>query len=304
MKVMRRIILVTVGLILAMVVHAADSVGRPKIYGIAFVQVKVTDVSKAENFYGEVLGLQKGGAACNGVALPCYSINAAQHVELLKTDAGDKGPFLPEIGLATNSAEQLLSYLTAKGIAASKILRRPDGAKYLEVLDPEHHKIVFVQRTAMMGGRTGAKPGAISNRMIHAGFVVADAKAESRFYEDILGFKVYWHGGRKDGETDWYMIQVPDGDNWLEYMLNIPATAGHKEFGVQYHFSLAVVEVKETAKELEARGVKLDRAPIMGLDGKWQLTLLDPDGTRAEVMEFAPTGTVCCSEYTGVHPKP
>jgi hypothetical protein len=115
---------------------------------------------------------------------------------------------------------------------------------------------------------------------------------------------VFWHGGFKDDETNWYSVQVPDGDNWLEYMLNIPATADHKELGIQNHFSLGVRDVKATAKELEAKGVKLASKPILGRDGKWQLTLLDPDDTRAEVMDFVPVEKPCCSEFTGIQPKP
>ena len=302
MKNMLRIVLSAAVLLMAVWMHAAEDAGRPKIYGIAYVKVKVTDVEKSKEFYGGVLGLRAGGDSCKGVADPCFSINGSQHVELVKTDVGDKGPFLPEIGLATNSLWQMRSYLTAKGIPASKILQRPDGIEYLEVLDPERHKIVFVEGKASVA--EALPPGAISNRMIHAGFVVKDGKAESRFYEDTLGFKVFWHGGKTDDETDWYMVQVPDGDNWLEYMLNIPATADHKELGVQYHFSLGVRDVQATAKELEARGVKLSGKPILGRDGKWQLTLLDPDETRAEVMEFTPVEKPCCSEYTGIQPKP
>jgi catechol 2,3-dioxygenase-like lactoylglutathione lyase family enzyme len=302
MKNSLRIILRVALLLMAVWIHAAADAGRPKIYGIAYVKVKVTDVEKSKAFYGEVLGLQPGGDSCKGVANPCFSINDSQHVELLKTDGADKGPFLPEIGLATNSVEQMLTYLSAKGVPAGDILRRPDGREYLEVLDPEHHKIVFVEGKPSVA--EALRPVAISNRMIHAGFVVKDGKAESRFYEDILGFKVFWHGGKRDEETDWYMIQVPDGDNWLEYMLNIPAAADHKELGVQYHFSLGVRDVKATAKELEAKGVKLSGKPILGRDGKWQLTLLDPDETRAEVMDFVPVEKPCCSEYTGIQPKP
>jgi catechol 2,3-dioxygenase-like lactoylglutathione lyase family enzyme len=302
MKNMLRIVLSAAVLLMAVWMHAAEDAGRPKIYGIAYVKVKVTDVEKSKEFYGGVLGLRAGGDSCKGVADPCFSINGSQHVELVKTDVGDKGPFLPEIGLATNSLWQMRSYLTAKGIPASKILQRPDGIEYLEVLDPERHKIVFVEGKASVA--EALPPGAISNRMIHAGFVVKDGKAESRFYEDTLGFKVFWHGGKTDDETDWYMVQVPDGDNWLEYMLNIPATADHKELGVQYHFSLGVRDVQATAKELEARGVKLSGKPILGRDGKWQLTLLDPDETRAEVMDFTPVEKPCCSEYTGIQPKP
>ncbi len=121
------------------------------------------------------------------------------------------------------------NYLTAKGIVAGEVLRRPDGVQYLEVLDPEHHKIVFIEGSANESG--AARKGAISNRLLHAGFVTKDSKAESRFYEDVLGFNVYWHGGFKDDETDWYMVQVPDGTDWLEYMLNIPADAEHRELG-------------------------------------------------------------------------
>ncbi len=174
--------------------------------------------------------------------------------------------------------------------------------KYLEVFDPEHHKLVFVEGKPSTS--EALPPGAISNRIIHAGFVVKDGKAESRFYEDTLGFKVYWHGGFKDDETNWYMVQVPDGDNWLEYMLMIPETADHRELGIQNHFSLGVRDIQATANELEAKGVKLPGKPILGRDGKWQLTVLDPDETRAEVMEFTPAEKPCCSEYTGIQPKP
>ena len=55
--------------------------------------------------------------------------------------------------------------------------------------------------------------------MIHAGFVVHDRDAEDKFYKDLLGFHLYWQGGMKEGETDWVDMQVPDGTQWLEYML-------------------------------------------------------------------------------------
>jgi len=97
---------------------------------------------------------------------------------------------------------------------------------------------------------------------------------------------------------------VPDGTDWLEYMLNIPSEAEHRELGIQYHFSLGVVSVKDTAKALEARGVRVDGPPLLGRDGKWQLTLYDPDDTRAEVMEFTPAEKPCCSAYGGTQPKP
>jgi catechol 2,3-dioxygenase-like lactoylglutathione lyase family enzyme len=300
---LKRVILYAATLLLALPGYAADSSDRPKIYGIAFVKVKATDIDKSKAFYGGVLGLQSGGPACKGVANPCFSVNGSQHIELVKTEVVDNSPFLPEIGLATNSVEQMLAFLTAKGIPASQILRRPDGTKYLEVLDPEHHKLVFVDGSAASES-AALRKGAVSNRLLHAGFVAKDSKAESNFYEEALGFKVYWHGGFKEDETDWYMVQVPDGTDWIEYMLNISPAAEHRELGIQYHFSLGVVDVKATARALEGRGVHVDGPPLLWRDGKWQLTLYDPDDTRAEVMEFAPVEKPCCSAYGGTPPKP
>ena len=42
----------------------------------------------------------------------------------------------------------------------------------------------------------------------------------------------------------------------------------------------------------------------MGRDGKWQLNVYDPDGTRVELMEFTPKQTPCCAPFTAPHPGP
>ncbi len=299
----KRALLVMATLLLAATTGTAtEQSGRPKIYGIAYVKVKVTDVAKARAFYGGILGLSEGAESCKGVADPCFSVNGSQHVELVKTVVSDSSSFLAEIGLETESLEQMLGYLTANGWPASKILRRPDGRKFLEVLDAEHNKLVFVERMANGTGTVNA--GAISNRLFHAGFVVNNLKAEQHFYESILGFKLYWRGGFKDDGTDWYEIQVPDGNNWIEFMLNISPTADHKERGIQNHFSLGVENSEAAAQKLRAKGAKTFDGPEVGRDGKSALDIYDPDDTRVEVMEFTPSGKVCCSEYTGSHPKP
>jgi catechol 2,3-dioxygenase-like lactoylglutathione lyase family enzyme len=149
----------------------------------------------------------------------------------------------------------------------------------------------------MIGGRVGT-------RLIHAGFVVKNVAAENKFYLDLLGFRLYWQGGFKDDGLDWYEIQVPDGDNWIEYMLNIPGNANHKELGVQNHFSLGARDIHAAADQLHKNGVQKFDGPEIGRDGKWGLDAYDPDGTRVEVMEFTPAKTPCCHAYTAPHPTP
>ena len=278
----------------------ADS-NRPQILNIAYVKFKSTDLPKAKDFYGTLLGLPSQGSSCTGVPQPCFVVNDRQHIELVSATLGTPGPYLVEIGFTVNNINQMATYLTANHYPTSEILARPDGSPYLELFDPEHNKIAFVP--AQNKSNSTASNSAISRKIIHAGFVTRDANLENKFYEDLLGFHLYWKGGRTDTEVDWFMNQVPDGDNWIEYMLNIQANADHRELGIQYHVSLGVPNIDETAKLLKSRGATFP-APITGRDGKRQLTLLDPDQTRIEVMEFAPVEKPCCSDYTGPQPQP
>ena len=279
----------------------ADTAGRAKIFGIAYVKVRVTDLDKARHFYGAVLQLAAGEIRDGNTVQWSFVVNGNQRIDLAKTAPGTTGSYLAEVGLATDNVNQMRSYLTAKGVAANEIFTWPDGTKYFETQDPEGNRIVFVEQK---WDTSGGSSKAVGHKLLHAGFVVKDWKAENRFYEDVLGFRLYWKGGFKDDGLDWYEIQVPDGDNWIEYMLNIPANADHKELGVQNHFSLGVVSADAAAKTLRERGLKDFDGPEVGRDGKNSLDAYDPDWTRVEVMEFVPSGKVCCSEYGGVHPKP
>ena len=299
---MRRLLLGIAAFLLAMPCCAGTQDGRPKIYGISYVKVKVTDLAKAKAFYGGLLGLGMEQDGCKGEPEPCFAVNPYQRVELIRTVASDRGSFLAEIGLATSDVHQMLHYLTARGVIASEMFRRTNGQEYFEVQDPEGMKLVF--EGASGSSAEPQRSGQISNKLFHAGFVVKDLKAEKAFYEDVLGFRLYWKGGFKDDGLDWYEIQVPDGNNWVEFMLNIPANADHKELGVQNHFSLGVQSANAAATQLRAKGAKEFDGPEVGRDGKNALDIYDPDQTRVEVMEFVPTGKPCCMEYAGPHPKP
>jgi len=295
------LILISVALVVG-ACWAADAAGRPKILGIAYVTFKVTDLEKAKAFYGAELGLASVMPKYGNKVQASFTVNQDQHVELAKTSPGTGGSYLVEIGLATDDLTKMREYLTAKGVPADRISSWPDGTKYFETGDPEGNRIVFVEQK-----RTGAETGpptAISHKLNHAGIIVKDADAENRFYQDVLGFHVYWHGGMTDDETNWMAMQVPDGTDWIEYMLRIGPNPDKHTRGVMYHISLGVPSVAAAAKALEARGYSGFEPPKVGKDGKWQLNLYDPDDTRVELMEFTPMEKPCCSEFTGTHPTP
>ena len=73
---------------------------------------------------------------------------------------------------------------------------------------------------------------------------------------------------------------------------------------MQNHFSFGVKDVHAAAAELRARGLRTFDGPEVGRDGKDSLDAYDPDGTRVEIMEFAPVQKPCCHSYSADHPKP
>ena len=146
---------------------------------------------------------------------------------------------------------------------------------------------------------------AASRHMIHVGFLVHSRDAEDHFYRDLLGFRLYWHGGMQAGKTDWVAMQVPDGTDWLEYMLGWSEPVDLREMGVLNHISVGVADMKKAQAILELHGWKPhdgEKAQI-GKDGKWQLNVFDPDFSRIELMEFKPVEKPCCAEFTGPHPS-
>lgn len=293
------VMVVAVGLVVG-AYGAAETAGRPKILGIAYVTFKVTDLDKAKVFY-EAMGLPSGSVKNGNAVSASFDVNPYQRVNLVKAP-GAGGSYLVEVGLATDNLMKMREYLTAKGVPANRVLSWPDGTEYFETGDSEGNKIVFVEEKNW--GKVGEPEGTISHKLIHAGFIVKDAAVEDQFYKDLLGFDVYWHGGMKEGETNWMAMQVPDGTDWIEYMLLVPANPDQHTRGVMNHISLGVTSIQAAAKGIEKNGVTEHEQPKIGKDGKWQLNLYDPDQTRVEFMEFAPVEKPCCSEFAGRTPGP
>jgi catechol 2,3-dioxygenase-like lactoylglutathione lyase family enzyme len=293
-------------LLLGLHLPASGQPARPKITGIAHVRVYSTNLDDSTVFYGKIVGLGNGAVGCLGVSSSCFQVNDHQRVEVTSAANPPAPNFLAEVAFATDDLTQMWHYLIAHGITVGAISKGSDGAPHFELIDPEGQPLGFVQQAPKHSSTpaAGALKEQISNRLIHAGFVVRDSGAEDRFYRDLLGFRLYWRGGFKDDGSDWQAMQVPDGTDWVEYMLNISPAADHKELGVQNHFSLGVVHMTPTFERLQAHGLKTSDVPEIGRDGKMQFDIYDPDATRVEFMEFEPSQKPCCHPFTAPHPRP
>jgi catechol 2,3-dioxygenase-like lactoylglutathione lyase family enzyme len=272
---------------------------RPAITGVAFARFYTTDPSAAQKFYGDTLGLKREKADDMWI----YPVNRSQWVEILATPPPQPNVRLAAVAFTTSNAAQLERYLEAKGIKPDVPLKNGQFG----VRDPEGNLVIFVQRgSEKQVAAAIASPTAISSRIIHVGFMITNRAEEDAFWQQILGFRPYWHGGPTEGVDNWVSIQVPDGTGWLEYMLNNGPNPSLQHAGVMDHFSLGVSHMNDAMAALarnHCEGPNCTKSQI-GRDGKVQLNLYDPDQTRVELMEFVPTQEPCCSPFTGKHPSP
>jgi len=276
---------------------------RPAITGIAFMRVYTDDVEAARHFYGTIMGYEEKHSA-DGMVFP---INKHQWVEVVPSKPREGQSYLAAIGFTVSDVAAMKRYLAAKGVSG---VVGPQAGR-LEVADPEGNLVAFVQEGAPapeadLARQAPLSPRAPSHHIIHVGMIVHDRAKEDAFWKSILGFRPYWYGTMHPPNIDWISLQVPDGTDWIEYMMMPNQQPTKRDFGMSDHFSLGVERMQTVLHDLQRNGCeeKMCTAIQAGKDGKIQLNLFDPDQTRVEYMEFTPAMEPCCSPFTGPHPRP
>lgn len=296
--------------VLGVAVVALMAQERPKITGISHLAVYTSDAAATDRYYRVIIGAAKETDPENPQGVK-YAFSATQYIEVLPLPANAGINRMDHAALITVDAEGMRKYLSTKGLKTpAKVTKGSDGSQWFAVLDPEGNKIEFVQPAA--NAKAPDAPNVIGHHIIHVGLLVHSREAEDKFYRELLGFRPYWYGGMQDDKIDWVSQQVPDGHDWVEYMMTsgpsgtgIPANMTQQTLGVLDHFAVGQKSVEDAFKVLQA-GNRLegrhDAAPKIGKDGKGQFNMYDPDGIRAELMNFHATEKPCCSAFTAEDP--
>lgn len=265
--------------------------------GIAHVGFAVTDLEKARTFYTGVLGFEEAfriSKPDGGVEMAFFKVNDTQYIEISPGLPSDQDDRLTHIAFETSDIERLRRMLGEAGVTVpSQPGRGRDGNRNFSVRDPDNHRVEFVQY--MPGSwHTGARGKFLSNRristhMLHLGVRVVELNRAMKFYRDILGASEFWRGGPKDGELRYINMRLPgpNGD-YVELML-YPEPVTRAQLGSQHHLCLETADIQASHRTALDRGAPADRSqPRIGRNGRWQLNLFDPDGTRTELMEPRP----------------
>jgi lactoylglutathione lyase len=287
----KRIALPLAGLALAAAALTQEPT-RPPITGVAHISLFVHDIAKSRHFYKDFLGYDEPfqlNKPDGSLALTFIKVNDRQYIELNpETAAGTDR--LNHISVETPDAGAMRLYLAARGVAVpDQVPTGRIGNANFNVRDPDGHPVEIVQY--LPAGWTVRENGKhlgshrISDRMAHIGITVANLDAATRFYTGILGFREIWRGSKDGKVLSWVNSKVPEGDDYLEFMLeNSP-----QRLGTLHHICLFVPDIEKAVTDLESRPARKDYDRQLtiatGTNHKRQCNLYDPDGTRVEIME-------------------
>ncbi len=273
----------------------AQPASRPQILGLAHVSLYTHDLDASLAFYTQFLGFEESFSlpAVNGHGgMAFIKINDRQFIELAPETAPSTDR-LNHIAIETNDAEAMRRYLASRGVKV------PDhtpvgriGNANFTVRDPDGHLVEIVEylpdgwSARDRGKHLG--PHRLSTRMMHAGILVGNLAPAIGFYSGVLGFVETWRGSPTPARLSWVNLRVPDGTDYVEFMLygDIPAP-DHR--GTQHHICLEVPSVPAAVALLNASPYRARYSRSIeiktGINRKRQANLFDPDGTRIELME-------------------
>ncbi|MFL6417400.1 MAG: VOC family protein, partial [Bryobacteraceae bacterium] len=189
--------------------------------------------------------------------------------------------------------EAMRAYLGSKGVKVpEQTTEGRIGNASFSVKDPEGHELEIVQYEPdrwIARERGQHTPEArISSHLMHVGIIVTDLDRADSFYGGILGFQEIWRGSKDGKELSWTNMKVPDGNDYIEFMLYKEPPPPTKR-GSAHHLCLEVSDVAGALAALEKKPYRKQYAQALeirtGVNRKRQLNIFDPDGTRTELME-------------------
>lgn len=259
-------------------------------------------MAKARAFYEGFFGFQSPYSIPRpknpdpAAKLIFIKINDRQSIELFPgNEVAPDADRLYHIAVEVDDAEAMRVYLKSKGVKVpDKTAVGKIGNKNYFVEDPSGNTVEIVEY--MPDGWTKREAGKfmsdarVSTRMSHVGVMIAELGPALKFYEDILGFREIWRGAKNPKTLSWVNLQVPDGQDYIEFMLYDKYPSMDRVHTLQ-HICLEVPDVAKAAEILKTRPLPAGSKPMSeiatGVNGKRQINCYDPDGTRVEIMEPA-----------------
>ena len=113
----------------------------------------------------------------------------------------------------------------ARGRRAATVPKGRTGNKNFMVKDPDGHNVEIVEYQpdswTAQGRRPDTCPRRVSRNTRCTSASSSGASRRRKFYNGILGFEEFWRGSAANSQTlSWVNMRVPDGTDYLEFMLH------------------------------------------------------------------------------------
>src|SRR5262249_6619766 len=153
---------------------------------------------------------------------------------------------LNHIALEVEDAEAMRAYLASRGVKVpEKVPVGRIGNANFNIVDPDGHTVEIVQYLpdgkSMLDRGKNMPASRIAPRLKHVGVAVAALDEAQAFYGGILGFQETWRGSARGKELNWVNVRVPDGDDYVEFMLYKEAPT-RERLGTMHHLCLEVAD--------------------------------------------------------------
>ena len=263
------------------------------ILGIAHVAFQVSSLEQSRAFYTAFYGFEFAFAAYENREAWYLKINDDQFVKLVSKPEGTDDNRLVEVAFQVSDIETTVEMLKERGLNPAPVARKPDGTLASMLIDPNGHKLLFVEyisdskQTLARGKHLGARR--VSDRLLHVGITIADENVANELYRDALGFQEIWRGSREDGGPDaWVNMQMPgERGDYVEYILINDMKPSRNQMGNMHHMCLLTDDILKAHRDMLFNALPdLERhEPMIGRSNRWLFNVHDLDGTRSEVME-------------------
>lgn len=258
------------------------------ITGIAGAGLLTANLEASRAFYATTLGFSEAFSLKNEkgkVVSAFFKVNDDQYIQVTAAPRNDYR--MTYVALATPDVQALRKLLLKRGVFPGMPSPGADANLSFSLKDPDGSRIDFVQRVPQspqakaVGKHLG--PKRVSSRLWHAGVLSIDPGRSLTFYNGKLGFTEIWRGGLTEGELRWINLQMP-GPDLLELMV-YSGTPGRAEIGSMQHICFSVRDIQAAVQQLTQNGYTGEIQPRIGRAGRRTFNLMDPDGTRIEIME-------------------
>ena len=172
-------------------------------------------------------------------------------------------------------------YLAGRDVEVPKTTAKGKiGNKNYTIKDADGHIVEIVEYEpdgwTMLNKGKFLPDTRISTHMAHLGILVGDLGAAQKFYGGILGFKEIWRGAKSTNQLSWVHEQVPDGKDFIEFML-YSRMPDLDRLDTAHHLCLEVPDIEKAKATLEERAAKIGytRAMVIqtGINRKRQLNV-------------------------------